>query len=71
MNLPPVAATTVGSFPRPGWLVHSHSSPNSLEVEFALEGDALLEAQPSSSNTPFYQLLPNSQEADSRASLLA
>ncbi|MCZ6614594.1 MAG: hypothetical protein O6920_02270 [Chloroflexi bacterium] len=45
MKLPPVAATTVGSFPRPGWLVRSHSSPNSLGVEFALEGDALLEAQ--------------------------
>ena len=45
MKLPPVAATTVGSFPRPGWLVRSHSSSSGLGVEFALEGNALLEAQ--------------------------
>ena len=45
MKLPPIAATTVGSFPRPGWLVRSHSDPNSLGVDFALTGEALREAQ--------------------------
>lgn len=45
MKLPPVAATTVGSFPRPGWLVRSHSSPNIVGVDFALTGETLREAQ--------------------------
>lgn len=41
MGLPPIAATTVGSFPRPRWL----ALPTRGSVEFALEGDVLHEAQ--------------------------
>ena len=45
MQLPPVAATTVGSFPQPGWLVRSTEQGDRLRTEFALDGDPLLEAQ--------------------------
>lgn len=38
---PPIAATTVGSFPRPGWLAESTRA----SVKFRLEGEALREAQ--------------------------
>ena len=39
MQLPPIAATTVGSFPRPGWLAaHTRS-----QVTFHLDGDRLRE----------------------------
>lgn len=39
MQLPPIAATTVGSFPRPGWLAaHTRS-----QVAFHLDGDRLRE----------------------------
>ena len=41
MNLPPIATTTVGSFPRPNWLADQERS----EVTFRLEGAALREAQ--------------------------
>jgi 5-methyltetrahydropteroyltriglutamate--homocysteine methyltransferase len=41
MNLPPIAATTIGSFPRPNWLAQTERSV----VIFRLEGDALREAQ--------------------------
>ncbi|MGH7769602.1 MAG: 5-methyltetrahydropteroyltriglutamate--homocysteine methyltransferase [Candidatus Binatia bacterium] len=41
MNLPPIATTTVGSFPRPGWL----SDRDRSEVTFRLEGELLREAQ--------------------------
>jgi len=41
MKLPPVATTTVGSFPRPSWLAESDRS----EVKFRLEGERLREAQ--------------------------
>jgi 5-methyltetrahydropteroyltriglutamate--homocysteine methyltransferase len=41
MNLPPIATTTVGSFPRPHWLSERERS----EVRFRLEGDLLREAQ--------------------------
>jgi 5-methyltetrahydropteroyltriglutamate--homocysteine methyltransferase len=41
MNLPPIATTTVGSFPRPGWL----SDRDRSEVTFRLEGGLLREAQ--------------------------
>ena len=41
MQLPPIAATTVGSFPRPNWLGGTDRS----RVHFRLEGDALKEAQ--------------------------
>lgn len=41
MRLPPVATTTVGSFPRPGWLAETRKS----EVVFRLEGELLREAQ--------------------------
>ena len=41
MQLPPVAATTVGSFPRPSWL----ASPARGGAVFVLEGDALHEAK--------------------------
>jgi 5-methyltetrahydropteroyltriglutamate--homocysteine methyltransferase len=42
MQLPPIATTTIGSFPRPAWLgiVHDRS-----EVDFRLEGELLKEAQ--------------------------
>jgi 5-methyltetrahydropteroyltriglutamate--homocysteine methyltransferase len=42
MQLPAIATTTIGSFPRPSWLgtVHDRS-----EVDFRLEGDMLKEAQ--------------------------
>jgi len=39
MQLPPIAATTVGSFPRPTWLAKSHRS----NVTFELEGNKLRE----------------------------
>jgi 5-methyltetrahydropteroyltriglutamate--homocysteine methyltransferase len=41
MQLPPIATTTVGSFPRPGWLAERRGS----EVTFLLEGERLREAQ--------------------------
>jgi 5-methyltetrahydropteroyltriglutamate--homocysteine methyltransferase len=41
MNLPPIATTTVGSFPRPAWL----SDRDRSEVTFRLEGELLREAQ--------------------------
>jgi 5-methyltetrahydropteroyltriglutamate--homocysteine methyltransferase len=41
MNLPPIATTTVGSFPRPHWLSDRERS----EVRFRLEGELLREAQ--------------------------
>jgi 5-methyltetrahydropteroyltriglutamate--homocysteine methyltransferase len=41
MQLPAIAATTVGSFPRPGWL----ASTERTQVSFRLEGAALREAQ--------------------------
>jgi 5-methyltetrahydropteroyltriglutamate--homocysteine methyltransferase len=42
MQLPAIATTTIGSFPRPSWLgiVHDRS-----EVDFRLEGDMLKESQ--------------------------
>jgi 5-methyltetrahydropteroyltriglutamate--homocysteine methyltransferase len=42
MQLPPIATTTVGSFPRPTWL---GVVPDRSEVSFRLEGDMLKEAQ--------------------------
>ena len=42
MELPPIATTTVGSFPRPGWLV---KDPVRGEVTFRLDQSALREAQ--------------------------
>lgn len=39
--LPPVATTTVGSFPRPGWLAESQRG----EVTFLFQGERLREAQ--------------------------
>ena len=41
MQLPPIAATTIGSFPRPGWLAQNDRS----RAIFRLEGAALKEAQ--------------------------
>ena len=41
MQLPPIATTTIGSFPRPRWLADQERS----EVTFRLEGEALREAQ--------------------------
>ncbi|HWP28603.1 MAG TPA: 5-methyltetrahydropteroyltriglutamate--homocysteine methyltransferase [Chloroflexota bacterium] len=41
MQLPPVATTTVGSFPRPAWLAERIDTG----VRFRLEGDLLREAQ--------------------------
>ncbi len=41
MQLPPIAVTTVGSFPRPGWLAETRRS----EVTFLLQGERLREAQ--------------------------
>ena len=41
MQLPPVAATTIGSFPRPSWLAQTERS----RAIFRLEGTALKEAQ--------------------------
>jgi 5-methyltetrahydropteroyltriglutamate--homocysteine methyltransferase len=41
MNLPPIAATTIGSFPRPAWLAQTDRS----RAIFRLEGAALQEAQ--------------------------
>ena len=41
MQLPPLAATTVGSFPRPSWLATVERSA----ATFRLEGDSLREAQ--------------------------
>lgn len=41
MQLPPVATTTVGSFPRPPWLAETHRG----DVAFTLGGAALREAQ--------------------------
>jgi 5-methyltetrahydropteroyltriglutamate--homocysteine methyltransferase len=45
MKLPPIAATTVGSFPRPGWLVRSLGIAVPTAVDFAFTGEALREAQ--------------------------
>lgn len=39
MRLPPIAATTIGSFPRPGWLATAERS----QITFQLEGDGLRE----------------------------
>jgi 5-methyltetrahydropteroyltriglutamate--homocysteine methyltransferase len=41
MQLPPIAATTIGSFPRPSWLAQTDRS----RAIFRLEGAALKEAQ--------------------------
>jgi 5-methyltetrahydropteroyltriglutamate--homocysteine methyltransferase len=41
MKLPPIAATTIGSFPRPAWLAQTDRS----RAIFRLEGAALKEAQ--------------------------
>jgi 5-methyltetrahydropteroyltriglutamate--homocysteine methyltransferase len=41
MQLPPIATTTIGSFPRPGWLAATERS----RVIFRLEGAALKEGQ--------------------------
>jgi 5-methyltetrahydropteroyltriglutamate--homocysteine methyltransferase len=41
MQLPPIATTTIGSFPRPGWLAITERS----RANFRLEGPALKEAQ--------------------------
>ena len=41
IGLPPIASTTVGSFPRPAWLTTAQGT----EVSFRLEGQALREAQ--------------------------
>ncbi|HEY7714857.1 MAG TPA: hypothetical protein VIE90_10125 [Candidatus Binatia bacterium] len=41
MQLPPIAATTIGSFPRPGWLAQNDRS----RAIFRLAGAALKEAQ--------------------------
>ena len=41
MQLPPIATTTIGSFPRPGWLAVTERS----RANFRLEGPALEEAQ--------------------------
>jgi len=41
MNLPPIAATTIGSFPRPAWLAQTDRS----RAIFRLEAAALKEAQ--------------------------
>jgi 5-methyltetrahydropteroyltriglutamate--homocysteine methyltransferase len=41
MQLPPVAATTIGSFPRPSWLAQNERS----RAVFRLDGAALKEAQ--------------------------
>jgi 5-methyltetrahydropteroyltriglutamate--homocysteine methyltransferase len=41
MQLPPVATTTTGSFPRPGWL----GEPGDRAFQFRLEGAGLKEAQ--------------------------
>jgi 5-methyltetrahydropteroyltriglutamate--homocysteine methyltransferase len=41
MQLPPIAATTIGSFPRPAWLAQTDRS----RAIFRLEGAALKEAQ--------------------------
>ncbi len=41
MQLPPIATTTIGSFPRPGWLAVTERS----RANFRLEGPALTEAQ--------------------------
>src|SRR4051812_25799073 len=41
MQLPPLATTTIGSFPRPGWLVNQ----NDTEVSFRWDGELLREAQ--------------------------
>ena len=40
LRLPPVATTTVGSFPRPGWLATRDRS----DITFRLEGQLLTEA---------------------------
>ena len=37
MQLPPIAATTIGSFPRPNWLAQNERS----RAVFRLEGAAL------------------------------
>jgi 5-methyltetrahydropteroyltriglutamate--homocysteine methyltransferase len=41
MQLPPIATTSIGSFPRPGWLAVTERS----RANFRLEGPALKEAQ--------------------------
>ena len=41
MDLPPIAATTVGSFPRPPWLARSEGT----SVSFELREDILRQAQ--------------------------
>jgi len=41
MQLPPIAATTIGSFPRPGWLAQNERS----RAVFRLEGAELKQAQ--------------------------
>lgn len=51
MTLPPVAATTVGSFPRPGWLAQTRRT----EVAFSSTGDALREAQDDATRLVIHQ----------------
>ena len=41
MQLPPIAATTIGSFPRPSWLAQNERS----RAVFRLEGAELKQAQ--------------------------
>ena len=41
MQLPPIAATTIGSFPRPNWLAQNERS----RAVFRLEGAELKQAQ--------------------------
>ena len=46
MDLPPLAATTVGSFPRPLWLAQSEGT----SVSFSLHGESLQQAQDDATN---------------------
>ena len=45
MTLPPVAATTVGSFPRPRWLARPAGESERRGVQFVAEGADAAEAQ--------------------------
>ncbi len=46
MDLPPVSATTVGSFPRPGWLARPRAESEArLGLQFLVDGPDLAEAQ--------------------------
>ena len=50
--LPPVAATTVGSFPRPSWLVAGRDRGS---VSYQLDGQQLLEAQDDATMISLYE----------------